>query len=87
VAEQREKRALAQAALGAGSGKARGGGRVAGLRIAIATLSRRQTVGFAIVAVYVALVVANFVFMSPVLVGQPITQLAWQNHQWLPSWT
>ena len=87
VAEQQEKRALAQAAHGAGSGEARGGGRVADLRVAIATLSRRQTVGFAIVAVYVALVVANFVFMWPVLVGQPITQLAWQNHQWLPSWT
>ena len=74
-AEELEKQALARAQSGTG------------VRAMIAGLSRRQTVGFAILAVYVALVVANFVYMWPVLVGQPITQLAWQNQQWLPSWT
>ena len=85
--EQEEKRALARAAASARGRGGREGGLVAALRVEIATLSRRQTVGFAIVAVYVALVVANFAYMWPVLIGQPITQLAWQNHQWLPSWT
>lgn len=75
LAEEEEKRALARAHSGTG------------LRGVIAGLSRRQTVGFAILAVYVALVVANFAYMWPVLVGEPITQLAWQNQQWLPSWT
>lgn len=52
----------------------------------LAGMTRRQVIGLAIVCGYVALVVGNFAYMYPVLAGTPITQLEWQNQQWLPSW-
>ncbi|MGI8309968.1 dolichyl-phosphate-mannose--protein mannosyltransferase [Saccharopolyspora hattusasensis] len=46
---------------------------------------RRQT-GLLAVALYVGLVVANFVWLWPILNGEPITQEHWQAELWLPSW-
>ncbi|WP_415046972.1 dolichyl-phosphate-mannose--protein mannosyltransferase [Gordonia sp. (in: high G+C Gram-positive bacteria)] len=39
------------------------------------------------VAFYVTLVVADFVFMWPVLTGTPISNQWWNMQLWLPSWT
>ena len=46
----------------------------------------RRLVGRVIVCLYVGLVIANFVYLWPILVGSPITQQDWSNHLWLPSW-
>ena len=46
---------------------------------------RRKT-GLLVVALYVGLVVANFVWLWPILNGEPITQDRWQAEMWLPSW-
>ena len=40
----------------------------------------------AIVAVYVGLVVANFVWLWPILVSDPITNAELTARMWLPSW-
>lgn len=52
----------------------------------LAAMTQRQIIGLAIVCGYVALVVGNFAYMYPVLAGTPITEVAWQNQLWLPSW-
>ena len=46
---------------------------------------RRQT-GLLAVGLWVGLVVANFAYLWPILVGVPITQEAWDAQLWLPSW-
>jgi dolichyl-phosphate-mannose--protein O-mannosyl transferase len=46
---------------------------------------RRQT-GLAVVALWVGLVVANFVWLWPILEGLPLSQGAWNARLWLPSW-
>jgi dolichyl-phosphate-mannose--protein O-mannosyl transferase len=46
---------------------------------------RRQT-GLLVVALWVGLVVANFAYLWPILVGVPITPEAWDLQLWLPSW-
>jgi dolichyl-phosphate-mannose-protein mannosyltransferase len=46
---------------------------------------RRKT-GLLVIALYVGLVVANFVWLWPILNGDPITQEHWQAELWLPSW-
>jgi dolichyl-phosphate-mannose--protein O-mannosyl transferase len=38
------------------------------------------------VALYVGLVVANFVWLWPILNGDSITEGHWQSELWLPSW-
>ncbi|EHR52726.1 dolichyl-phosphate-mannose--protein O-mannosyl transferase [Saccharomonospora marina XMU15] len=48
-------------------------------------LERRGT-GLLVVALYTGLVVANFVWLWPVLNGDPITNARWQAELWLPSW-
>jgi dolichyl-phosphate-mannose--protein O-mannosyl transferase len=50
-----------------------------------ATVERRGT-GMLIVALYVGLVVANFVWLWPILNGTSITESHWQAELWLPSW-
>ncbi len=40
----------------------------------------------AAVGLWVGLVVANFAYLWPILVGVPITQEAWDAQLWLPSW-
>jgi dolichyl-phosphate-mannose--protein O-mannosyl transferase len=46
---------------------------------------RRQT-GLLVVGLWVGLVVANFMWLWPILNGLPITPQAWEMQLWLPSW-
>lgn len=46
----------------------------------------RRTLGLLLVSLYVAVVIANFVWLWPVLTGLPISQETWQQQLWLPSW-
>ena len=46
---------------------------------------RRQT-GLLVVGLWVGLVVANFVWLWPILTAEPITQQMWDAQLWLPSW-
>ncbi len=48
--------------------------------------TERRTTGLLLVCLYVGLVVANFVWLYPILTGSPITAAHWQNELWLPSW-
>ncbi|MDT7617454.1 MAG: dolichyl-phosphate-mannose-protein mannosyltransferase, partial [Pseudonocardiales bacterium] len=50
-----------------------------------ASKERRQT-GLLVVALWVGLVVANFVWLFPILDGLPITAAQWNAELWLPSW-
>jgi len=50
-----------------------------------ATRERRQT-GLLVVGLWVGAVVANFLWLWPILVGQPITPEMWDAQLWLPSW-
>jgi dolichyl-phosphate-mannose-protein mannosyltransferase len=50
-----------------------------------ASHERRQT-GLLVVGLWVGLVVANFVWLWPILTGQPITPEMWEAQLWLPSW-
>ena len=47
---------------------------------------RRRTWGTAVVAVFIALVAADFAWMFPILTGGPLTTPEWNAHMWLPSW-
>ena len=47
---------------------------------------RRRLIGRAIVCLYLALVIVNFIYMLPILSGTPITQSEWNMQLWLPSW-
>lgn len=46
----------------------------------------RRTTGLLVVCLYLGLVVANFVWLWPILTGAPITEAQWQSELWLPSW-
>jgi dolichyl-phosphate-mannose--protein O-mannosyl transferase len=46
----------------------------------------RRLTSVAIVAIYVGLVVANFIFLWPILNGDPITPDHLRMETWLPSW-
>ncbi|MGW5054925.1 dolichyl-phosphate-mannose--protein mannosyltransferase [Actinokineospora sp. NPDC004072] len=46
----------------------------------------RRGTGLLAVALYVGLVVANFVWLWPILNGDSITEARWQAELWLPSW-
>jgi dolichyl-phosphate-mannose-protein mannosyltransferase len=48
--------------------------------------AERRGTGLMVVALYVGLVVANFVWLWPILVGDSITPGRWQAELWLPSW-
>jgi dolichyl-phosphate-mannose-protein mannosyltransferase len=50
-----------------------------------ASKERRQT-GILVVGLWVGLVVANFAWLWPILVGLPITPEQWDTQLWLPSW-
>jgi dolichyl-phosphate-mannose--protein O-mannosyl transferase len=50
-----------------------------------ASRERRQT-GLLVVGLWVGAVVANFLWLWPILVGQPITPEMWDAQLWLPSW-
>nr|MDT0525311.1 dolichyl-phosphate-mannose--protein mannosyltransferase [Streptomyces sp. DSM 41633] len=46
----------------------------------------RRTLGLLVVCFYVALVIANFAWLYPILTGIPISQSTWNLEIWLPSW-
>jgi len=46
----------------------------------------RRLLSIGVVAVYVGLVVANFIWLWPILNGDPITRAHLQMETWLPSW-
>jgi dolichyl-phosphate-mannose--protein O-mannosyl transferase len=46
----------------------------------------RRSTGLLVVALYVGAVVANFIWLWPILVGTPITPEHWNAELWLPSW-
>jgi dolichyl-phosphate-mannose--protein O-mannosyl transferase len=46
----------------------------------------RRTTGLLAVCLYVGLVVANFIWLWPILTAVPITADTWQHQLWLPSW-
>ena len=50
-----------------------------------ASRERRQT-GLLAVGLWVGAVVANFVWLWPILVGLPVTPEMWESQLWLPSW-
>jgi dolichyl-phosphate-mannose-protein mannosyltransferase len=51
-----------------------------------AAAARRRAWGLAAVAVYLAVVVADFVWMWPLFTGGLMTYTEWHAHMWLPSW-
>lgn len=53
---------------------------------AAASGQERRGTGLLAVALYVGLVVANFVWLWPILNGIPITPEMWEAQRWLPSW-
>ncbi|MGH3518892.1 MAG: dolichyl-phosphate-mannose--protein mannosyltransferase [Haloechinothrix sp.] len=48
--------------------------------------AERRGTGMLAVALYVGLVVANFVWLWPILNGDSITEARWSQEMWLPSW-
>ena len=46
----------------------------------------RRGTGMLVVALYVGLVAANFIWLWPILNGDSITESRWQSELWLPSW-
>ncbi len=50
------------------------------------TRPERHTLSILVVAIYVGLVVANFVWLWPILTGSPISPAEWRMQIWLPSW-
>ncbi len=46
----------------------------------------RRSTGLLVVALYVGAVVANFIWLWPILVGSSITPELWDAELWLPSW-
>ncbi len=46
----------------------------------------RRLLSIGVVALYVGLVVANFIWLWPILNGDPITKLHLQMETWIPSW-
>ncbi|MEV6059347.1 dolichyl-phosphate-mannose--protein mannosyltransferase [Nocardia asteroides] len=51
-----------------------------------APINERYALGLLIASIYLALVIANFVWLWPILTGMPISNSSWQDHLWLPSW-
>lgn len=48
--------------------------------------TERYRLGLLIVSLYLGLVIANFIWLWPILTAMPITPGNWQDHLWLPSW-
>ncbi|MBU3068140.1 hypothetical protein KO481_42325 [Nocardia sp. NEAU-G5] len=48
--------------------------------------SERHTLSLLLVTLYVGVVVANFIYLWPIMTALPITVGDWHNHLWLPSW-
>ncbi|WP_085947042.1 dolichyl-phosphate-mannose--protein mannosyltransferase [Gordonia soli] len=50
------------------------------------TRPERRVLAVLLVAIYVGLVVDNFVWLWPILTGSPIPLSTWHQQIWLPSW-
>ncbi|MEG8178084.1 phospholipid carrier-dependent glycosyltransferase [Nocardia terpenica] len=48
--------------------------------------TERHRLNLLLVCLYLGLVVANFIWLWPILTGLPITVGNWHAHLWLPSW-
>lgn len=48
--------------------------------------AERRSTGRLVVALYTGLVVANFVWLWPILIGSSVTADKWNAELWLPSW-
>jgi dolichyl-phosphate-mannose-protein mannosyltransferase len=48
--------------------------------------AERKRTGLLVVSLYIGLVVANFVWLWPILTGGSITPEHWNAQLWLPSW-
>ncbi|WP_239003627.1 dolichyl-phosphate-mannose--protein mannosyltransferase [Nocardia panacis] len=48
--------------------------------------NERYTLGLVAVCLYLGLVIANFVWLWPILTALPISPASWHDHLWLPSW-
>ncbi|MBV9513923.1 MAG: phospholipid carrier-dependent glycosyltransferase [Mycobacteriaceae bacterium] len=48
--------------------------------------AERRTLGLLVASLYVALVIANFAWLFPVLTGIPMSPQTWNMEIWLPSW-
>ena len=48
--------------------------------------AERRATGLLVVSLYVGLVVANFAWLWPIMVGNPISPAHWNAEMWLPSW-
>jgi dolichyl-phosphate-mannose--protein O-mannosyl transferase len=48
--------------------------------------ARRRGTGLLVVSLYIGLVVANFIWLWPILTGASITPERWNAELWLPSW-
>ena len=46
----------------------------------------RRQIGLGVVCIYIAVVVATFVWFWPVLTGQPLLRVDWLRRMWFPSW-
>jgi dolichyl-phosphate-mannose--protein O-mannosyl transferase len=46
----------------------------------------RRQVGLGVVALYVGVVAATFVYFLPVLTGEPLSRAEWLDRMWFPSW-
>ena len=46
----------------------------------------RRSTGLLAVSLYIGLVIANFVWLWPILTAAPISASNWDLQQWLPSW-
>ena len=47
---------------------------------------RRRRIGLVLVSAWVTLILINFIWLWPILMGTPITEAHWQAELWLPSW-
>ncbi|MCW4352030.1 phospholipid carrier-dependent glycosyltransferase [Hoyosella sp. YIM 151337] len=49
-------------------------------------IPERRQLATLVVCVYLAVVIANFIWLYPILTALPITPEMWQRQLWLPSW-
>ncbi|MDL9945770.1 phospholipid carrier-dependent glycosyltransferase [Gordonia sp. ABSL11-1] len=59
------------------------------LRVGVRTARarpERRTLAILVVAIYISLVVVNFIWLWPILTASPISPAQWHQQIWLPSW-
>ncbi len=48
--------------------------------------AERRTLGLLVACGYIALVITNFAWLHPILIGIPVSPSTWTMEIWLPSW-